>query len=819
MSHETLSPSRARERVALDSGRLDDSGSVSLLDDPLEWGSFGRPAAASHDRAQTEVVDPLQVPLWESHVVLDGMHCATCALTIEAALNAVPGVQRADVSGATHRAKVQWDPEQVRPSQWMAAIQQVGYGVLPARDAHARELRQAENRRALWRWLVAGFCMMQVMMYAWPAYEARPGDLTQEMETLLRWASWVISIPVILFACGPFFRSAWRDLRTRSISMDLPVAVGMLITFVVSSMGTFDPDGPFGKEVFYDSLTMFAFFLLSGRWLELRLRDKTAGALEAVMNRLPDSVERRLAEGGWERVAVRRLQAGDVVRVLAGEAFPADGVVVQGQTHADEALLTGESTPVRKAEGDAVTAGSYNLGNPVEVAVDVVGGQTRFAQIVDLMESAALQKPRLAQLADRVAKPFLLVVMLAALAAGLYWWPSNPSHAMMVAVAILIVTCPCALSLATPVAMLSAAGSMARQGVLVRNLQALESLAEADTLVFDKTGTLTQDGMQIMGVDLAPGSPAASADAALALAGLLGGQSAHPVSRALALAAQGLAAPAVAWQLQSVEETAGAGLRAQLLDAQGAVHVLRLGSWRFAGQDQAVDGLQRVYLAEETEAGLLPWASVRLSEGLRPEARAVVAALGQAGMTLHLLSGDRDAAVQHMAQAAGIAHARSECTPQDKLEALQALQAQGRRVAMVGDGLNDGPVLAGAHVSFAFGRAVPLAQSRSDFVVLGDDLGLIAQSVLLARKTMRIVRQNLAWAAAYNAVSIPLAVMGWMPAWLAGLGMALSSLLVVLNAARLAKPLPVAAGQQGQGGAAVRQGDDAAGAAPLLGVR
>lgn len=818
MSHETLSPSRARERDAFDSGRSDGSGNITLLDDPLEWGSFGRPAAAPLANASAEVVDPLQVPVWESHVVLDGMHCATCALTIEAALCAVPGVVRADVSGATQRAKVQWAPEQVRPSHWMAAIQQAGYGVMPARDAHARELRQAENRRALWRWLVAGFCMMQVMMYAWPAYEARPGDLTLEMETLLRWASWVISIPVVLFACGPFFRSAWRDLRTRSISMDLPVAVGMLITFVVSSMGTFDPDGPFGKEVFYDSLTMFVFFLLSGRLLELRLRDKTAGALEAVMNRLPDSVERRQPDGSWERVAVRRLQTGDVVRVLAGEAFPADGHVAQGQTHADEALLTGESTPVRKEQGDAVTAGSYNLGSPVEVRVDVVGGQTRFAQIVDLMESAALQKPRLAQLADRVAKPFLLVVMLAALAAGLYWWPTDPSRAMMVAVAILIVTCPCALSLATPVAMLSAAGSMARQGVLVRNLQALESLAEADTLVFDKTGTLTQDGMRVMGVDVAPDSPAASADAALALAGLLGAQSVHPVSRALAQAAVDAGAVA-AWQLRSVEEIAGAGLRAELLDAQGVVRQLRLGSWRFAGQGQLVDGQQRVYLAEELADGLQPWVSVRLNEGLRPEARAAVAALEQAGMTLHLLSGDRDAAVQQMAQAVGIAHARSECTPQDKLQALQSLQAQGHKVAMVGDGLNDGPVLAGAHVSFAFGRAVPLAQSRSDFVVLGDDLGLIAQSVLLARKTMRIVRQNLAWAAAYNAVSIPLAVMGWMPAWLAGLGMALSSLLVVLNAARLAKPLPVAAGLQGQGGAAVRQGDDAAGVAPLLGVR
>lgn len=301
------------------------------------------------------------------------MHCAACALTIEDALRAVPGVEKAEVSAATRRARVTWRHEQVLPSQWMEAVRRAGYQALPARDAFARERRQAESRRALWRWLVAGFCMMQVMMYAWPAYVARPGDLSQEMETLLRWASWVISLPVVLFCCGPFFSSALRDIRQRRVSMDLPVALGMLITFVISSLGTFDPSGPFGEEVFYDSLTMFVFFLLSGRWLELRLRDRTAGALEAVMNRLPDAVLRENAAGHFERVATRRLRAGDLVRVLSGEAFPADGTIVRGRTHADEALLTGESTPVLRAEGDSVTAGSYNLDAVVDVRVDGVG--------------------------------------------------------------------------------------------------------------------------------------------------------------------------------------------------------------------------------------------------------------------------------------------------------------------------------------------------------------------------------------------------------------------------------------------------------------
>jgi len=579
--------------------------------------------------------------------------------------------------------------------------------------------------------------------------------------------------------------------------MDLPVALGMAITFVVSTAGTFDPAGIFGKEVYYDSLTMFVFFLLTGRWLELRLRDRTAGALEAVMNRLPDSVERRAADGSFARVATRRIVVGDTIRVLPGEAFPADGRITAGNTHADEALLTGESTPVARPVGSSVTAGSYNLQAPVEVLVEGTGGQTRFAQIVALMESASLQKPRLAQLADRIARPFLVAVLLAAALAAAYWWPSDPGHALMVAVAVLIVTCPCALSLATPVAMLTAAGTLARHGVLVRNLQGLEALAQVDTMVFDKTGTLTRDGMALQAVHPAGGC---SAQEALDLAAALARQSMHPASRALAAAASAQPLPSGRWQVTGLQEDAGQGLTATVEDATGAVaaRTIRLGSARHAGvaNDAGGAALQVVLSEQAADGALIELARFDLVEDLRAEASAVVQALQQDGVAVQLLSGDRRGAVQRVATQAGIAQAQGECTPQGKLAALQALQSQGHHVAMVGDGLNDGPVLAGAHVSFAFGRAVPLAQSRADFVVLGDSLALVPQTVLLARRTLRVVRQNLWWAAAYNALCVPLAVLGWMPAWLAGLGMALSSLLVVLNAARLARDLPSLPGSQ-----------------------
>lgn len=766
-----------------------------LLDDPQEWLAFGRPCSPNGTPLKAgDGALPIEsaATFWESQIVLDGMHCAACALTIEDELRKVPGVLQADVSAATRRARVIWCPDQVVPSQWMAAVQKAGYRAMPAMDAFVRDQRLRESRRALWRWLVAGFCMMQVMMYAWPAYVAKPGDLSSEMEQLLRWASWVITLPMVVFSCGPFFSSALRDIRLRRISMDLPVALGMAITFVVSTAGTFDPSGIFGKEVYYDSLTMFVFFLLTGRWLELRLRDRTAGALEAVMNRLPDSVERRRADGSFARVATRRLAVGDTVRILPGEAFPADGLVTLGSTHADESLLTGESTPVARPVGSVVTAGSYNLQSPVEVLVQGVGGHTRFAQIVALMESASLQKPRLAQLADRIARPFLAAVLLGAFLAAAYWWPSDPGHALMVAVAVLIVTCPCALSLATPVAMLTAAGTLARHGVLVRNLQGFEALAGVDTVVFDKTGTLTRDGMALRSIHA---GARLSEQEALSLAAALAQHSMHPASRALAAAA---GVQGDCWAIHELKEEPGQGLTAMVHDAAhcGAIRQVWLGSARHAGMEpegaaNAVNASLQVVLSEQMPGeAVTELARFDLAEDLRAQAPEVVKALEQLGVTVKIFSGDRHAVVQRIAAQIGISDAQGDCTPQGKLTALQMLQAQGHHVAMVGDGMNDGPVLAGAHVSFAFGRAVPLAQSRADFVVLSDSLAVVPQTLMLARRTLRVVRQNLWWAAGYNALCVPLAVLGWMPAWLAGLGMALSSLLVVLNAARLSRQLP-----------------------------
>lgn len=742
-----------------------------VLDDPLEQRDFTQ-ASADGDR-----------PVNESVLMVQGMYCAACADAVEAALAGRPGVLDAQVHAATRRLTVRWDPARTRLSDLAQAVGRTGYRLLPMQQALGVSQRVQETRKALWRLFVAGFCMMQVMMYTWPEYVTEPGQIPADILQLLRWASWVLSLPVMLFASGPFFASAWRDLRRGRIGMDTPVSVGIAVTFVASSLATFDPTGPWGADIWFDSLTMFVFFLLGGRYLELKLRDRTAGALDALMNRLPEQCDRERADGALERVSLKRLQVGDVVRVEAGQAFPGDGTVLSDAATVDEALLTGESHPVTRRRGEAVVAGSYNLAGTVRVRLDRLGRDTRFAQIVTLMEQASTDRPRLARLADRIAAPFLALVLLAAAVSALIWWSVDPHRALATAVAVLIVTCPCALSLATPAAMLAAAGALARRGILTRRLQAFEALAAVDTVVFDKTGTLTQDRVVVHDVRVRDGWDAARA---LRAAWPLARASLHPVSRALVARLGDAPGDASAAALDVVDEP-GRGLSAR--DAAG--RLWRLGSAAHCGLDEAalvhagrsVADMPCAYLADQDG-----WvATFVLDEGVRADAREAIARLRGLGIDVRLLSGDRLGAAQRVARPLGIETVVAEASPERKLAEVSRWQAEGCRVAMVGDGLNDGPVLARADVSFALGHGAPLTQTRADFVVQSGRLTDVAFVLEQARATLRVVRQNLVWAAGYNAVSVPLALVGWMPPWAAGLGMAASSLLVIGNAMRLSR--------------------------------
>lgn len=747
-------------------GPLTVTDNFAVLDDPVEQKDF------------TEFHENNGAVCARSVLMVQGMYCAACADTVESVLQDVPGVLSAQVHAATRRLTVNWDPAVARMSDLAHRVGQTGYRLLPQHQALSISERLAETRQGLWRLFVAGFCMMQVMMYAWPAYVTEPGEIPADIDQLLRWASWLLSLPVVFFASGPFFSSAWRDLRHGRIGMDTPVSIGILVTFLVSSAATFDPTGPWGQEVWFDSLTMFVFFLLGGRYLEFKARDRTAGALDSLMNRLPEVCERQRTDGRFEAVSVRRLEVGDVVRVQAGQAFPGDGVLLGESATVDEALLTGESHPITRRRGDAVVAGSYNLAGPALVRVDRLGRDTRFAQIVQLMEQASTEKPRLAILADRIASPFLVLVLVAAAVAGWYWWQIDHTKALAVAVAVLIVTCPCALALATPAAMLTSAGALARRGVLVRRLQAFETLAGINTVLFDKTGTLTHDRLVLGAVHVRPG---VTREQALALAASLSSGSLHPVSRALTREAAQLADTPVIETWEAVREVAGQGMEAT--GSQG--RWLRLGSVSFCALPEAPGAAQAgPYACLSDQNGWL--ASFELQEGLREDARSAVDALRAQGVQTWLLSGDRETAALQVGQAVGVDHVIAGASPEQKLAEVSALQAKGLKIAMVGDGLNDGPVLARADTSFALGHAAPLAQAQSDYVIQSGQVMDVVHTLKQARDTMRTVRQNLIWAASYNAVSIPLALVGWMPPWAAGLGMAASSLLVIGNALRLA---------------------------------
>ncbi len=426
-----------------------------------------------------------------------GMHCAACSGLIESTLTALPGVAAASVNPASARLALRWQPSQVALADVLAALQGAGYRATPDVAAPARELRRRERRQALWRLFVAGFLMMQVMMLATPAYVAAAGELTPDLERLLRWGSWVLTLPVMAFSAGPFFSGAWRQLRAGRLGMDVPVALGIAVTFVASTGALFDPGGLLGGEVYFDSLTMFIALLLLARWFELGARHRAAEALEAVAGALPAAAERLLDDGGSERVAPEMLRVGDRIRVAAGDAFAADGVVLAGQGWVNEALLTGESAPVAKAVGDAVVAGSVNVDGPLVVAVQRVGEDTTAQGVVRLMQQAQSQRPSVHGVLDRVAAGFTAVVLLLALGAGLAWWWLEPSRAVAVAVAVLIVTCPCALTLAAPAAWLTASGALARRGLLLADLSALERLCAVDSVVFDKTGTVSEDRLPV----------------------------------------------------------------------------------------------------------------------------------------------------------------------------------------------------------------------------------------------------------------------------------------------------------------------------------
>jgi Cu2+-exporting ATPase len=708
---------------------------------------------------------------------VEGLRCAACVWLIERRVAALPGVESAVLNVAAERLHVRRDASTCRASDVIAALRAIGYTAYPY-DAsrHGAQLERA--RKALLRRLfVAGLSMMQVMMYAVPVYLATDGTMDADMAALMGWASFLLTLPAVSYCAWPFFSGAWIDLRRGLPGMDVPVALGIAAAFAGSAVSFVRGEG----QVYFDSITMFVFLLLGSRWLELDVRRKAARALENLQHAAP-ATALRLA--GWpasieaETVAAGRLQPGDVILVPPGQTVAADGVILDGRTDVDLALLTGESRTRAMGPGDRLPGGAVNVAQAVTIRVSSGAADSTLAMLVKLSERAGQDKPRLALWADRVGAWFVLALLALTAAVFAAWHAVDPARAWPAAIAVLVVSCPCALSLATPTALAAALERLLRHGVLAVKPHVLETLERATHVVFDKTGTLTL-GRPVLRDTVTLGAPESAA--CLRIAAALEAGSAHPLAQALRAAA-GPAGSAA----HDVEQVIGQGV-------EGTVRGLRyrLGSAGFvagvagsaAPLDAPVDGTA-VWLGD----GLGWLARFELADALRPDAPALVRALQEKGKTVLLLSGDDDPAVQAVAAQLGIRDARGRQLPQDKLDAVRALQAQGAVVAMVGDGINDAAVLSGADVSFAMGQGAQLAQLHADCVLLdagGAGLAPLAEAVRTAGACMRTIRQNLGWAMLYNLAAIPAAASGLLNPWLSSLGMAASSALVVLNALRL----------------------------------
>ncbi len=705
----------------------------------------------------------------EAALILEGIVCAACVWLNERHVGQLPGVLEFRVNYSTHRAQVKWDNSQIHLSDILKAIAAIGYQAHPFDPGRQEAIQKKERSAALRRMAIAGLGAMQVMMLAVAMYAGEYEGMDESMRQFMRWISMLIATPVIAYSASSFYRSAWRDLKRHTLGMDVPVSLAIGGGYLASVWATVSGQG----HVYFDSVTMFTFFLLVGRYLEMIARHRAGQAAEELVKLIPATTT-RLRDDQEEVIPVSDLELGDRVLIRPGETIPADGLVVEGHSSVDESLLTGESLPLDRSINDLLVGGSVNIESPLVMRVEKLGADTTLSAILRLLERAQSEKPAIARTADQVAAWFVLLLLVIAAAVFTYWYRQSPSEALWITISVLVVTCPCALSLATPAALTAATGALTRRGILTTRGHALETLARSTHMIFDKTGTLTRGQLQISRIVLLGEH---SEQDCLALAAGLESQSEHPVARAI------LASSRSREEMNDIRAYSGRGIEGRI---SGKTYWL--GS-RESFESQGIDlpevsiepGETVVYLAVEQ----VPLAGFVLRDEIRAESRRTIQILQSEGLETELLSGDHVETVRHVAQELNIQHFQGGMLPDDKLRHIELLQSQGKVVAMVGDGVNDAPVLAAAQVSIAMGGGAQLAHASADMVLLTENLERIPEAIDVSRKTLRIIRQNLGWAILYNILAIPLAAAGWVAPWMAAIGMSASSLIVVINALRL----------------------------------
>jgi Cu2+-exporting ATPase len=749
---------------------------------------------------------------------VSGISCAACAWLIEHHLQQLPGVNKVAVNVSRQRCRLQWQKDKLPLSQLLAAFIDIGYRAHPAKESNKLEHIERDQKSYLLRLGVAGIGMMQSGMLAIALYAGAFQGMDEHWQNLLRWVSLVVATPVVFYSAQPFFKGAWRSLSPicrklgeslcsslkrglpwhQSLTMDVPVALAIGLAYGASAWGTVMAGG----EVYFDAVSMLTFFLLLGRFLEMRVRYRNELVAGEVTELIPLSVQRYENTGDGAclvQVPVKSLCTGDIIQVAEGECLAVDGVVLAGQSPVIEAVLSGEQDPVAKGPGDTVSAGTVNTTNPLKVKVSAVGQGTRLAAIVDMLDGVAAEKPRQLALADRLAARFIVFVLLLATAVFSLWWLHDAERALWVTLSVLVVTCPCALSLATPVVLAAATGRLQRQGFLVRSSHVLGTLSKVTRVVLDKTGTLTTGKLEIDSIVLSSKAQALDTATVVDIAAALEQGCRHPIASAFKQRQT-----AIHKQAEQLVYQVGGGVsgvldgkryalgKAAFIEQCFALQVPEdlLSSSQSATQSLNLKHCLEVMLASEERV----LARIVLVDELRPGARDIVSSLQAQGLAVELLSGDQESNTAALAADLGIKHWQGNNSPEDKLATIRARQNAGDIVLMVGDGINDVPVLSGADISVAMAEATDLTRMACDAVLLSRNLNTLADTLAVARKTETVIRQNIAWALIYNLSALPFAAMGWVPPWAAAIGMSASSLVVVLNALRLQRR------DKGQGG-------------------
>ncbi|MFN3170044.1 MAG: heavy metal translocating P-type ATPase [Hyphomicrobiales bacterium] len=704
------------------------------------------------------------------NLLVGNVHCGGCVRKIEDRLAQEPGVETGRVNLSTRRLTVKWSGAEKRANTFAKAIEDLGYPVALYRMEAVVERDKKTERELIMALAVSFFAAANLMMLAWAVWAGHFATMGQATRDFFHWIAALIAVPSVYYAGLPFYRSAIAALRKGRSNMDVPISVGVTLTTAMSLYETWTG----GPHVYFDGALMLLFILLVGRYLDHKVRGTARSAVHDLAMLAGQPVHKLLPDGTLQAVAPDSLASGDRIQVAAGERIGVDGIVREGGSSIDTALIDGETTPKDVAIGANVLAGTMNLTGPLIVEAKSVGEATVLAEIVRLLEAAEQKKGRYMAFADKVVRWYSPTVHALALGAFLGWWLFGDMavpEALMIAVCVLIITCPCALGLAVPITQVVAAGRLSRQGVLVKSETALERYAAIDTIVFDKTGTLTTLEPRLVGLP--------EDDEALQVASSIAASSKHPLAQSIRAEAPDVP------RVKGVDDTPGMGL--SWMSDEGEV---RLGSARWCGlSDEETEANDASHGGLETEVWLTrpnhTPARFAFAPLLRPKTRQVIDTLKQCGFQIAIMSGDRARFVGPLADQLGIADWQGDMTPADKIAAIEAMKADGKHVLMVGDGLNDTPALAAAHASLAPTSAADISRRAADAVFQGNSLTALPETLETARATRRIVVQNITFSVGYNLFWVPVAVLGLVTPWIAAIAMAASSIIVTLNALRM----------------------------------